>query len=392
MQQCDVPREILRENNPKQQCHCFPAQTLKKLCRKTSSTCKPGSSGRAPGAHWNLSLIFFPFLRLGAEEAGRRKGWAGSIHSPEENTRSHSGWQQAAGAQRTRGAAGGGPIPPPQPLPAPAAEHNGAWLHPGPSFAAVPCPSVPRSAAGQAPAAANEDSQRSQAPRCSRHAVPPARGRAEQPRSTGLTGRPAPARAEAGGWSRAGVGGPGLDAAEEPRGSSAPPLLLSAPAPRRCHTPPHSAGAHRCLLTLPSPRLRRTPAPARRSSASPAARSPPPPPPQPPLPGSAPPARGERGSGAGCGGGEGRGEQEAARPLPLLAGGAGSTAAAAGERPGAGARAGPEEPVGPCRGSERRRRLRARREAGSRGPNRPSWGARPVRRPSGPSLPSFPLP
>ena len=32
--------------------------------------------------------------------------------------------------------------------PPPAAEHNGAWLPPGPSFAAVPCPSVPRSAAG----------------------------------------------------------------------------------------------------------------------------------------------------------------------------------------------------------------------------------------------------
>lgn len=108
----------------------------------------------------------------------------------------------------------------------------------------------------------------------------------------------------------------GRAAAPAPHPCSSP-LPLRAAATRRLTVP----GPRRCLLTLPSPpasaglqlplggaALARRPAARRRLRL------------QPPLPGSAPPARGERGSGAGCGG---RGEREAARPLPLLAGGGG---------------------------------------------------------------------
>lgn len=101
----------------------------------------------------------FPLLRLGAERrwGGGREGWAGSIHSP-ENKRSHFQAGSRLGAQRTLGSRGRGPDPTSlSPFPPRAAEHNGARLAPGPSFAAAPLPSSFWSTAGlRLPAAENE--------------------------------------------------------------------------------------------------------------------------------------------------------------------------------------------------------------------------------------------
>lgn len=102
----------------------------------------------------------FPLLRLGAERrwGGGREGWAGSIHSPEENKRSHFQAGSRLGAQRTLGSRGRGPDPTSlSPFPPRAAEHNGARLAPSPSFAAAPLPSSLRRTAGlRLPAAENE--------------------------------------------------------------------------------------------------------------------------------------------------------------------------------------------------------------------------------------------
>lgn len=151
--QCDVhlrdPYEkiILKAAMPLLPC----ADIRKKLCRKTSSTCKPGSSRRARHSTLESVFNFFPLPKTGSrEEAGRRKKRLDRIDSLSrgEHTEPFPGWQQAGGAAHP-GSSGRGPDPTPlSPCPPPAAEHNGAWLPPGPSFAAVPCPSVPRSAAG----------------------------------------------------------------------------------------------------------------------------------------------------------------------------------------------------------------------------------------------------
>lgn len=101
----------------------------------------------------------FPLLRLGAERrwGGGREGWAGSIHSP-ENKRSHFQAGSRLGAQRTPGSRGRGPDPTSlSPFPPRAAEHNGARLAPGPSFAAAPLPFSFWSTAGlRLPPAENE--------------------------------------------------------------------------------------------------------------------------------------------------------------------------------------------------------------------------------------------
>lgn len=163
------------------------------------------------------------------------------------------------------------------------------------------------------------------------------------------------------------------------------PLPLRAAATRRLTVP----GPRRCLLTLPSPpasaglqlplggaALARRPAARRRLRL------------QPPLPGSAPPARGERGSGAGCGGRGGAGRTGSSAAPPPARGRGREAGAAAGNGRELGRGPVPRSRWGPA-GSRRRRRPRGRRDAGRRGSSRPSWGARPAHRPGGPSFPSF---
>lgn len=150
--------------------------------------------------HWNLSFKFCPpLLRLGAEErwGGGREGWAGSIHSP-ENTRSHFQAGSRLGAQRVQESRGRGPDPTSlSPFPPPAAEHNGARLPPGPSFAAAHSPLLCRAQQVRGSRRRRMNESQSLAPRCP-GTRPPAPGRAER-WWTALGGPREPARAQAGG-------------------------------------------------------------------------------------------------------------------------------------------------------------------------------------------------
>lgn len=144
----------------------------------------------------------------------------------------------------------------------------------------------------------------------------------------------------------------------------------AAPAPHPCSQLPLRAAAtrrltvpepRRCLLTLPSPpasaglqlplggaALARRPAARRRLRL------------QPPLPGSAPPARGERGSGAGCGGRGGAGRTGSSAAPPPARGRGREAAAAARNGRELGCGPVPRSRWGPA-GSERRRQPRGRR-------------------------------
>ena len=89
------------------------ADIRNKLCRKTSSTCKPGNSRRARHSTLESVFNFFPLPKTGSrEEAGRKKRRLGRIDSLSrgEHTEPFPGWQQAGGAAHP-GSSGRGPDP-----------------------------------------------------------------------------------------------------------------------------------------------------------------------------------------------------------------------------------------------------------------------------------------
>lgn len=275
-----------------------------------------------------------PLLRLRAERrwGGRREGWAGSIHSP-ENKRSHFQAGSRLGAQRTLGSRGGGPIPPPSApsRPAPPSTMEPGWrpaLHSRlllfpPLFGAPQVWGCRRRRMNES---------ESQAPRCPRHPLS-APGRAERRRWTELKSRRAANPAS-------GAGKRGSKPRESRCSSAptrAPRLSRSAPPPRAASQSPGPPPPPHTSITRPPPPASSSRSAEQRRPRRPEARrclrlhrqlaerraQ---------LPGSAPPAWAERGGKAGCGGrGRRRGEPRA-RAVPPPAGGRGREAAAAAEQ------------------------------------------------------------
>lgn len=96
------------------------AHIRKKLCRKISSKCKPGSLRRAGHSTSESVLNLSPPKTRSREEAGRRKRRLGRIDSfSREHTEPFPGWQQAGGAAHTGERREGARAHRPQPLPAP---------------------------------------------------------------------------------------------------------------------------------------------------------------------------------------------------------------------------------------------------------------------------------
>lgn len=325
--------------------------------KKSPRSANPAARDVHSTPHWNLSFECFRLLRLGAQKrwGGGREGWAESIHSP-KNKRSHFQAGSRLGAQRTPESRGRGPDPTSlSTFPPPAAEHNGARIPPGPSFAAAHSSLLSRAQQVRGSRRRRMNESESQAPRCPGHPAPSSwAGREVEDEAEVSTGvRPSPGRRlipRRG--QESGARSPGRAAAPAP-----PPLLLAPHAPRRRLAPPSSARAPPPPHTSITARLRRPPAPARQrsgDSGGPEARrclclhrsvserrA--------PLPGSAPPARAQHGGRAGCGGegGDGAG-RTGARAVPPPARGRRQEAAAAAEpRPGAGD-GGADRSPGPC--------------------------------------------
>lgn len=356
--------------------------------------------------HWNLSFnFFFPLLRPGAERrrGGGREGWAGSIHSPEENTRSHFQAGSRLGAQRTPGNRGEGARSHfPQPLPAPRRRAQWSPARARPFIRG--CPS----------SLLSSEHRRSEAPsgkewmnqKAKPHAAPStgAQLRGELSRGGGqgwrVDGRPPDSRRAANPASGAGERG------SQPRKSRCSSAPTPAPRLSRSASPPHAASQSPGPAAASS-HFHHRPAPPASSSRSAEQRRP-----GGPKPAAAcASARRSQSGGhrfpgqcsqreasaaverAAGGGGGGRGERGAVRSLPLLAGG-GARQLQPPRRdrePGVGVLTGPKGPAGPCGqqaggGGSRE----GGGEAGGQGPSRPSWGARPAGRFGCPSF--FPSP
>lgn len=126
----------------------------KSYIEKKSRSANPAARNVHSTPHWNLSFECFRLLRLRAEKrwGGGRQGWAESIHSPEENKRSHFQAGSRLGAQRTPESRGRGPIPPPSApsrLPLPSTMEPG--FHPALHSLLPTLPSSPEHSRSEAP-------------------------------------------------------------------------------------------------------------------------------------------------------------------------------------------------------------------------------------------------